>query len=348
MFDILVDRTYRHLFAAQVVALLGTGLATVALGPLACDLAGHHAALVLSRLAYELENILSPTLAALLLAVLSYDALFLGTALGFAASGGLVLSVLLPRPEPGSRRGFYDSTTRGIRIYLATPRLRGLLALNVAASAGGAMVLVNTVVLVRGGLGLSESAVAVAMGASGLGSMIAALVLPRLLDRLADRRVMSGGAALMVAELLGLAPAIGTAGLNWSALLLAWLVFGFGYSSVLTPTGRLLRRSSNPEDWPAVFAAQFALSHARWLVCYPLAGALMTLLGATAALVVLAGLALAGLALARRAWPARDPQVLPHRHENLPPSHPHLREGRPHAHPFVIDDLHRTWPEAQR
>jgi len=51
MFDILVDRTYRHLFAAQVVALLGTGLATVALGLLPYDLAGHHAALALSRLA---------------------------------------------------------------------------------------------------------------------------------------------------------------------------------------------------------------------------------------------------------------------------------------------------------
>lgn len=55
-------------------------------------------ALSLSRLAYDQENILSPTLAALLLAVLSCDALFLGTALGFAASDALVLSVLLPRP----------------------------------------------------------------------------------------------------------------------------------------------------------------------------------------------------------------------------------------------------------
>ena len=31
MLSILADRTYRHLFLAQVVALLGTGLATVCL-----------------------------------------------------------------------------------------------------------------------------------------------------------------------------------------------------------------------------------------------------------------------------------------------------------------------------
>lgn len=52
-----------------------------------------------------------------------------------------------------------------------------------------------------------------------------------------------------------------------------------GYSAMLTPSGRLLRRSAHPEDRPAIFAAQFALSHACWLVAYPLAGLLMTLAG---------------------------------------------------------------------
>ena len=47
MLDILKDRTYRHLFLAQVVALLGAGLATVALGLLAYDLAEDDAAMVL-------------------------------------------------------------------------------------------------------------------------------------------------------------------------------------------------------------------------------------------------------------------------------------------------------------
>lgn len=44
---ILKHRTYRHLFLAQVVALLGTGLATVALSLLAFDLAGDEAGQVL-------------------------------------------------------------------------------------------------------------------------------------------------------------------------------------------------------------------------------------------------------------------------------------------------------------
>src|SRR5918995_5739662 len=47
MLDVLKNRTYRHLFAAQVIALAGTGLLTVALGLLACELAGERAGAVL-------------------------------------------------------------------------------------------------------------------------------------------------------------------------------------------------------------------------------------------------------------------------------------------------------------
>src|SRR5215212_6420557 len=47
MLQILAHRTYRHLFLAQGIALNGNGLATVALGLLAFDLAGVNAGAVL-------------------------------------------------------------------------------------------------------------------------------------------------------------------------------------------------------------------------------------------------------------------------------------------------------------
>ena len=398
MLDILADRTYRHLFLAQVVALLGTGLATVALGLLAYDLAGDKASMVLgtvftikmiayvgiapvagafanrvdrkkllstldvlrastvlclpfvtevwqvyvlifflqsasaaftptfqatipdvlpeearytralslSRLAYDLENIVSPTLAALLLAVVSYNTLFLGTMAGFLASALFVVSVLLPSPKPEFPRGIYDRTTRGMRIYLATPRLRGLLALNFSAAAAGAMVLVNSVVLVRSLLGLSESALAWTMFAFGMGSMIAAVYLPRVLDRITDRPVMVAGSILMVLSLLILALKVAIFGFDWTFLLGVWLFVGLGYSSVLTPSGRLLRRSAQPADRPTLFAAQFALSHACWLVTYPLSGWLMTVYGAVPAILTLSVLAVAGLVAALYLWPSDD------------------------------------------
>ena len=111
-------------------------------------------ALSLSRLAYDLESLLSPTIAALLLAFISFHWLFAGTAMGFVVSALLVLSTTVPQATPVEHHGgLYARTMRGIRFYLSTPRLRGLLSLNLAAAAGGAMVIVNTVVYVQSLLG---------------------------------------------------------------------------------------------------------------------------------------------------------------------------------------------------
>ena len=435
MLAILANRTYRHLFAAQVIALVGTGLATVALGLLAWQIAGADAGIVLgtalaikmiayvvlgpvaaafadrvprramlvaldliratvalalpfvseiwqvyvlifllqaasagftptfqatipdilpdeadytralslSRLAYDLENLLSPMLAAALLTVVSFPVLFGGTVLGFLASVTLVLTVTLPSPRPAQPRGIWDRTTRGIRIYFATPRLRGLLALNLSVAAAGAMVIVNTVVLVQARLGLGASQVALALAAFGGGSMIAALLLPRLLDRVPDRPAMLRGAAVLAGG-MALGPLVG----SLTTLMALWLVIGFGYSLTQTPTGRLLRRSAQPEDRPALFAAQFALSHACWLLTYPLAGRFGAAFGLDTTFLVLAGIATVGVVVAMRLWPAHEPDALPHAHPDLPADHPHMRGQRTtdHRHPVVIDDLHRHWPDA--
>jgi H+ antiporter protein len=441
MLSVLANRTYRHLFGAQVIALVGTGLATVALGLLAYDLAGPNAgavlggalaikmvayigvgpvvnafadrlprraflvamdlvraaialalpfvtevwqvyvlifllqsasaaftptfqatipdllpdekeytrALSLSRLAYDLESLVSPMLAAFLLTLISFHWLFAGTVVGFLASAALVVSVAVPQPAPMPRTGgVYARTTRGSRIYLRTPRLRGLLALNLAAAAAGAMVIVNTVVYVRSRLGRSEDDVAVALAAFGGGSMVAALLLPKVLDKVEDRPVMVGAAGLLVAALLAMAAQTFRSLLDpWSTLLAVWAIMGVGYSAVLTPSGRLLRRSAGPEDRSAVFAAQFALSHACWLVTYLTAGQLGAGAGLGWTLLALAALAAICLAGALALWPREDPDALRHTHDNLPADHPHLAgAAHTHVHDFVIDDLHPAWPRS--
>lgn len=138
--------------------------------------------------------------------------------------------------------------------------------------------------------------------------MTAALLLPRILDRVADRPVMIAGALTMVAALLGITVAILAIGLSWPLLLVVWLIIGLGYSTVQTPSG--------------------------WL---------MTAFGSVVALVVLASLAVAGIVTATRLWPADAPEVVEHTHENLPLDHPHLQGHRRHSHALVIDDAHPRW-----
>ncbi|OJW66413.1 MAG: MFS transporter [Sphingomonadales bacterium 63-6] len=441
MLAILANRTYRHLIAAQVIALVGTGLATVALGLLAYDIAGDDAgavlgtalalkmiayigvapvvgayadrlprkallvtmdvvracvalalpfvdavwqvyvlifvlqsasaaftptfqatipdvlpeekdytrALSLSRLAYDMESLVSPMLAAALLTVISFHWLFAGTSVGFVASALLVVSVALPSHRSVAKvaEGAWLKTTRGLRIYLKTPRLVGLLAVTLAAAAASAMVIVNTVVIVRG-MGLTQSEVAITLAVYGGGSMTAALLLPRVLERIEDRTVMIFGSAVLTFAMLALSVisfGMGGQDSEWPLLLGGWVVMGAAYALCVTPSGRLLRRSASENDRPAVFAAQFALSHVCWLIAYPVAGQVGARVGMQATFALLAAIAAAGAVLALWLWPAHDPDELVHEHDDLPPNHPHLaKHGRKHSHSFVIDDLHQHWP----
>lgn len=385
----LRNRVYLHLFSAQVVALVGTGLLTVALGLLAFDIAGGSAgrvlataltikiliyvllspvvtalaanwstrpvlvaadlvragvaltlpfigaewqlylaigvlqaasatftptfqaaiprvlpeeeqytnALSLSRLAYDLEQIASPVLAAALLTVMSYTNLFLGTVVGFLASALLVVTAGLPAvPQiTGPQSGFLERTWRGIRIMLHERPLRAVLWLNLAVAAPMAMVMVNTVVLVRAQLGLDEAALAWTLAVLGLGSMVVALVLPRLLETVPDRAVMLPAAVLgaVVLAVLALVP------VTWQLLAVTWLLLGAALSAMQTPIGRIIRGRASESDLGYVFAAQFSLSHACYLVTYPVAG----WLGLEAATWTLLGLAVLGTVMAALTWP---------------------------------------------
>lgn len=399
MLEVLRNRSYRKLFSAQVVALLGTGLLTVALSLLAFDLAGGDAGIVLgtaltikmlayvavapvaaaitshlprkvllvgsdvlragvaltlpfvteiwqiyvlifvlqaasatftpafqavipeilpresqytralsmSRLAYDLESLLSPMLAAALLTLLSYHNLFVGTAIGFAGSATLILATAFPALRPAAASSFLERLTRGTRAFRKAPELRGLLALNMVVAASTAMVVVNTVVLVQGQLERPQTDVALLLAAYGSGSMIVALALPRVLDALSDRSVMLTGAVIMPVGLAAVswATLLPDSGPAWVFLLAIWMILGAANALILTPSARLLRRSSNESNRPAVFAAQFSLSHACFILTYPAAGALGAFIGLPATALVLAGLAAAAAVTAWRVWPAR-------------------------------------------
>jgi predicted MFS family arabinose efflux permease len=154
---------------------------------------------------------------------------------------------------------------------------------------------------------------------------------------------MTTGDALLL--ILGLAA--GTVAPSYGWLLPLWLALGVGYSLVLTPCGRLLRRSARPDDRPALFAAQFALSHACWLVTCPLAGMLGATAGLPVTFAVLGGGAFLGSLAALALWPADDTDAFEHDHQGLPVDHPHLADttGGSHLHAVMIDADHPTWSD---
>lgn len=275
------------------------------------DEGDYTAALSLSRLAYDLEAVLSPVLAAVLLLVVPASALFFGTAIGFAGSALLVLATAVParRVEPDAPEApFGDRARHGMRLFVRTPTLRPILALNLAVAAAGAFVLVQTVVIARGSLGLGDEAVALLLAANGAGSMLAAFVLPAVLRRVPERRVMLCAAALLTVATALAAVAVTLAGLEGALLVgVLWFAVGIGWSAVETPVGRLIRRGVATGDLAPAFAAQFSLSHACWLLTYPLAGWL-GFIGLPGTALVLAGVAAIATLIAWRLWPAAAPK----------------------------------------
>lgn len=395
----LTNPVYRRLLAAQIIALAGTGVTTVALGLLAYDLAGKNAGAVLgavlalkmvayvglspiiaafahridrrrllitldliraavlftlpfvtqlwevfalvfivnacaagftpafqatipdvlpdeddytralsfSRVAYDLGDLLSPVIAAALLLSVSFHALFALNGVAFLISAALVLSLHLPRRAGAavSDRS-WSRITLGVRRFLATPRLRGLLALNLAAASASAMTIVNTVVLVRSDFGLGASAVAIALAAAATGSVGAAVLLPRILHHTTDRAAMLTGAAVLATGLLGVAAIP-----SYPWLLVNWLALGVGLALVQTPAGRLIQCSGRRDEFPPLFAAQFALSHLCWLITYPVAGVLGAAIGVSNVTLILAAACAAAAFAAVRLWPAQDTALAP-------------------------------------
>lgn len=398
---LLANRDFRRLFSAQIVALFGTGLATVALGLLAYELAGPQAGAVLgtaltikmvmyvviapiaaayvdrlprrlfltvldvvralvvialpfvteiwqiyaliavlqsasaaftptfqavipdivpdeddytkalsaSQVATTMESLLSPLLAAVALSLISFNWLFIGTSIGFALSAILVLSTRIPNARPSAHAGAWARIASGTRTFLRTPRLRGLMALNLAVASAGSIVVVNTVNYVRDELGGSQADVAWMLAASGGGTLVVALVLPRVLGALADRSVMLTGGLVLVAA-VAVAVWMATSGVtSWPLTASVWAVIGGGMAMIITPTGRVLRSSVEPNAIPEVFAAQFSLSHLAWLVTYPIAGWVATSLGFVVAWWMLAALAVVGAVAGFALW-RREPEVV--------------------------------------
>ncbi|MFE7706389.1 MFS transporter [Streptomyces sp. NPDC057486] len=391
-------RDYRHLFGAQVIALFGTGLTTVALGLLAYDLAGPRAGMVLgtaltikmvmyvviaplaaayidrlprrallvlldvirgavvlalplvtevwhiyiligllqaasaaftptfqavipdivtdesaytralsaSQVASTMESLLSPVLAAVALTSMTFDRLFLGTSAGFIISALLVLSTRIPDARPSTHTKAWDKAAGGIRTFLTTPRLRGIMALNLVVASAGSIVVVNTVNYVRDELGGTQQDVAWMLAASGTGTLLAALALPRVIDRITARTIMMTGAGVLAGGTIAAVTLIAVGLTTWTGTAIIWAVIGIGMALIITPTGKVLRASVARNAIPEAFAAQFSLSHLAWLITYPVAGVLGTNAGLTLTWSALAILAAAGAIAALLLWPRHD------------------------------------------
>jgi len=324
-------------------------------------------ALSYSRLAYDLENLLSPTFAAIALFYFSYTGLFVGNSIAFVISAAIIIFTFIPFPKPVQRTGsVWNEINYGIVAYFKTPRLRSLLILYFAVASASAMVIVNTIIYVKEFLGGSDSELAIFFAASGFGSMLAALFFPRLSSIFKDKSIVQSGAIFLT---IGLS-VMSTEPMFYFALF-TWFIIGVGLSLVQTPSGRIVNASAAPSDRSSYFSAQFALSHLCWLITYPLVGQLVLYFGFSFSAAFLACIILTCFIFSILFWPDDDETRLTHQHKTLLHSHTHDHDDQHHVHSheskfdkksqkheheheheelihkheFVIDLHHQQWPK---
>ncbi|MGV8992161.1 MAG: MFS transporter [Thiobacillus sp.] len=252
-------------------------------------------ALSLSRVAVDMEAMLAPMLAGLLVALLGLQWLFWFDAASYLVSAGLVAASSLrhiPKPPKQFSPGVVlHEMTYGAKILLREASLRRALIFSFVEAIAGAAAIVATVVYVKEVLALGETAFVVVMVALGVGSTVAALVLGRatgryesgadsrvalhgLRHRWTERALLVGGLVLGVLLLPGvLQPPL------WIFALL-WFFNGAGQALIAIPSSTLLAEHTHEADRGRAYAAYFALTHAFWLITYPAIGYGTSSLGA--------------------------------------------------------------------
>ncbi len=287
----LVDATWQVYLLVLVLQASSAGFtpAYQALLPRVLgDEGDYRQALSLSRVAYDAEAVVSPSLAALALLVVDARALFVLAGAGFVGSA---VAVLLARP-PGAAPPVRDDDRvgGGFVEFLRRSALRRLLLLDLVAACAYAAALVLTPTLVDD-VGGAEAGVGVVLAVFGAGSVVGALLVSRagwLPDRGDPWSTMRLGAVVVAVTLLAGGAAVGST----AGLMVLWALLGLGSSLVLTPSGQVLRAQAEGRTLSVLFAGHFAWSHACYLLTYPLAGLVGVQVSPALALVALGGVAL--------------------------------------------------------
>ncbi len=244
-------------------------------------------ALSLSRVAVDVEAVAAPAAAAVIVALVGAQWVFWFDAFTYLASASLVTFAVVPvatqTAQRLSLRTFASEITHGSRVILREASLRQAIILSFVEATAGAVAIVTTVAYVRDVLGRGETAVSMVMAAVGLGSAVTAVVLSWLTGRYergksekaslhatrhawGRRALLAGGLCLGGVLLPGiLIPPL-------AVLAVLWAILGAGQALVAIPSSTLLAEHSFPEERGKVYAAHFALTHACWLVTYPVVG----------------------------------------------------------------------------
>ncbi len=172
--------------------------------------------------------------------------------------------------EARQSRQTWTDVLQGIRLLFGNSLLRFALSIEFVSALAGAMILVNSINLVKNGLQLTDAHYGWAMAGFGVGAAISAF-LAGIYDRSASRSVSLITGVILLGVSISFANFVPIA-----ALAVLWVFAGLGQSLAEMPSETLIGENIAPAEQGKVFGSHFAFSHLWWAIAYPIAGFLGT------------------------------------------------------------------------
>lgn len=230
----------------------------------------------LSMATFQLLSVFGPALAGIL-------ALWLGAKQLFFVSGlMLLIGILIIASVPaidlqkgisvskGGLKEGWDGVTKGVRSLFGNKILRFSLSIEFVAAIAGALVLVNTVGLVKTSLMLDDTRYGLVMALFGVGASITAFLLGSL-DKTKTRAISLISGALLIGCAVSVANFV-----SFNGILVLWVLAGIGQTLADMPSETLIGENIPATDQARVYGSHFAFSHLWWFIAYPFAGYLGT------------------------------------------------------------------------
>lgn len=230
----------------------------------------------LSMAIFQLLSVFGPALAGVFALWLGAKQLFLVSALMLSVGIVIILSISSNDLQKGvvtskkSIREGWKIVLMGVRSLFGNRILRFSLSMEFVAAIAGALVLVNTVALVKTSLTLDDTHYGWIMALFGVGAAITAFLLGSL-DKSKTRALSLISGALLI----GIAVCFANF-MSFGGLLFLWTLAGIGQSLADLPSETLIGENIPAKDHAKVYGSHFAFSHMWWFIAYPFAGFLGT------------------------------------------------------------------------
>lgn len=226
--------------------------------------------------AYQLLSVFGPALAGVFAVWLGAKQLFLLSGIMLMISVAIILFIPGKELQKGvvtikaSIKDEWKSVGNGVRSLFGNRIICFALSIEFVSAIAGALVLVNSVALVKTSLQQDDAAYGLVMALFGVGAAITAFIIGSV-DKSKTRALSLIGGALLIGVTVSFANFI-----SFNGLLFLWVLAGIGQTLADMPSETLIGENIPPADQANVYGSHFAFSHLWWFIAYPFAGFLGT------------------------------------------------------------------------